>query len=61
MINQAKEAENLLVGDNSTDAELAIRALKNSCICKPIKFDEFVKVVSELGIYWLLVNQRRRW
>jgi CheY-like chemotaxis protein len=30
----------------------------NSYICKPVKFDEFVKVVSELGIYWQLVNQR---
>ncbi len=30
----------------------------NSYICKPIEFDEFVKVVSELGIYWQLVNQR---
>ena len=33
----------------------------NSYICKPVEFDEFVKVVSDLGIYWLLVNQRRRW
>ncbi len=33
----------------------------NSYICKPVEFDEFVKVVSDLGIYWVLVNQRRRW
>jgi len=149
MTNQTKEVEILLVEDNSTDAELAVRALKksvlgnklvwvkdgeealefifatgaysvrqlakvpslilldlrlpkvdgmevlrriksdertkaipvvvltssneerdvaesyklgvNSYICKPIEFEEFVKVVSALGIYWLLVNQRRRW
>ena len=30
----------------------------NSYICKPVEFDEFVKVVSELGLYWQLVNQR---
>ncbi len=33
----------------------------NSYISKPVEFDKFVKVVSELGIYWLLVNKRRRW
>ena len=30
----------------------------NSYICKPVEFDEFVKVVSELGLYWKLLNQR---
>lgn len=29
----------------------------NSYISKPVVFDEFVKVVSELGMYWLLVNK----
>jgi len=28
----------------------------NSFISKPIEFDEFVKTVSEVGLYWLLVN-----
>jgi CheY-like chemotaxis protein len=28
----------------------------NSYISKPIEFDEFSKVVSELGLYWLLIN-----
>ncbi|MGB9153749.1 MAG: response regulator [Alphaproteobacteria bacterium] len=28
----------------------------NSYISKPVEFDEFVRVVSELGLYWLLVN-----
>jgi two-component system response regulator len=29
----------------------------NSYISKPVDFDEFAKVVSELGYYWLLVNR----
>jgi len=29
----------------------------NSYISKPVGFDEFAKTVSELGFYWLLVNQ----
>lgn len=29
----------------------------NSYIGKPVEFDEFAKVVSELGLYWLLINQ----
>ncbi len=29
----------------------------NSYVTKPIKFDEFAKVVSELEMYWLLLNK----
>ncbi len=29
----------------------------NSFISKPVEFDAFAKVVSELGLYWLLINQ----
>lgn len=29
----------------------------NSYIVKPIKFENFAKTVSELGLYWLLLNQ----
>lgn len=29
----------------------------NSYIVKPVNFDAFVKAVSEVGLYWLLINQ----
>jgi two-component system response regulator len=29
----------------------------NSYITKPVDFDKFAKIVSEIGYYWMLVNQ----
>jgi two-component system, response regulator len=29
----------------------------NSYIVKPVEFDNFVKAISDLGFYWLLLNQ----
>lgn len=29
----------------------------NSYVTKPINFDEFAKVIAELGLYWLMVNK----
>ncbi|MEP6747362.1 MAG: response regulator [Bacteroidota bacterium] len=30
----------------------------NSYVVKPVEFDEFRKIVSELGLYWMIVNQQ---
>ena len=32
----------------------------NSYIVKPVDFDKFVQAISELGLYWLLLNQPPR-
>ena len=29
----------------------------NSYVVKPVDFEQFVRSVSELGLYWLLLNQ----
>ncbi len=30
----------------------------NSYVVKPVEFDEFQKAISELGLYWMIINQQ---
>lgn len=30
----------------------------NSYVVKPVAFDEFQKAISEMGLYWMIVNQQ---
>jgi two-component system response regulator len=39
------------------DIEISYSLGANSYIVKPVDFDGFVKAVSEVGLYWLLLNQ----
>ena len=40
------------------DIDETYRLGVNSFIVKPVAFDEYVKTVSELGSYWLVLNQQ---
>ncbi len=46
----------LTSSNEERDIKEAYRLGVNSFVTKPIKFDEFAKVVAELGMYWLMVN-----
>jgi two-component system response regulator len=39
------------------DVNECYRLGANSYIVKPVEFDNFLQAVSELGLYWLLLNQ----
>ena len=39
------------------DIERAYSLGANSYIVKPVEFDGFIKAVTELGLYWVLLNQ----
>ena len=41
------------------DGEAAMERLGvNSYVSKPVQFEEFARVVTQLGLYWLLINKR---
>jgi len=45
---------------SSTEDEDKVKSYElhvNSFVSKPVDFDEFSKVVAELGFYWMLINK----
>ncbi len=46
----------LTSSNQERDIAVAYKLGINSFVTKPIKFEEFAKVVAELGIYWLMLN-----
>jgi two-component system response regulator len=42
------------------DIKRAYELGANSYVVKPVEFDAFIDIMSQLGFYWLLVNQVRK-
>lgn len=47
----------LTSSNEDPDIERCYRMGANSYIVKPVDFDGFHKVVAELGLYWVVINQ----
>ena len=46
----------LTSSNQERDIKTAYELGVNSFVTKPIKFEEFAKVISEMGMYWLMLN-----
>ncbi len=42
------------------DIETAYKLGANSYVVKPVEFDDFLKTINQLGLYWLVVNEKPR-
>jgi CheY-like chemotaxis protein len=49
----------LTTSDEPFDVEASYALGVNSYIRKPVDFDQFVSVVKQIGLYWLVLNQPR--
>ncbi|MCF7794672.1 MAG: response regulator [Candidatus Cloacimonetes bacterium] len=47
----------LTSSDQDSDIEKSYDLGANSYIVKPVDFDQFMKSVTELGLYWFLLNE----
>jgi two-component system response regulator len=47
----------LTTSDQDTDIARAYASGANSYVRKPIDFNEFANVATQLGVYWLLINK----
>lgn len=47
----------LTSSDEDKDVLKGYKSGANSYVCKPVIFNEFAKVVSELGLFWLVTNK----
>lgn len=58
--NKTKEIPVVIVTSSKEDPDIdtAYRLGANSYVVKPVNFDDFIKTINHLGIYWLLVNEK---
>ena len=47
----------LTSSNHDKDLERCYKLGANSYIVKPVDFDQFMKVIKEVGLYWILVNK----
>ena len=47
----------LTSSNESPDIEKCYQLGANSYIVKPVVFDNFIKAISDLGLYWLILNK----
>ncbi len=58
--NESTKQIPVVILTSSTEDEDIVEGYKlgvNSYVSKPVDFDEFSKAVSELGLYWMVVNK----
>lgn len=48
----------LTTSDRSDDVDLCYQAGANSFVTKPVSFQEFVKTIESVEVYWVLTNRR---
>ena len=61
--NESTKQIPVVILTSSTEDEDMVEGYKlgvNSYVSKPVDFDEFSKAVSELGLYWMVVNKSLR-
>ena len=57
---RTKEVPVVILTSSNEESDIAQSYVKgaNSYVRKPVEFEQFVEVVRQVGIYWMLINER---